>query len=188
MFETIAFYTFAALTTVMFLITIFSKNALYAMTALAAGMILISGFFFLLDADFLGVVQIVVYTGAVMALYAFGMMFLDVTRELKEKIIAPRKAFLLVSILTVLLIGAIAATPFAVHAFSVPAPTHPGVANPQDVGYSLFTTYLLPFEVASVMLLVAMVAGIVLASKKMDLSFTTTEEHHITDEMHKEFA
>ena len=53
MFEAVAFYLFAALTIAMFTITVMSKNALYAMSALAAGMIFISGFFFLLDADFL---------------------------------------------------------------------------------------------------------------------------------------
>jgi NADH-quinone oxidoreductase subunit J len=67
MFEAIAFYTFSILTIVMFLIVVFSKNALYAMSALAGGMIFISGFFFMLDAEFLGIVQIVVYSGAVMA-------------------------------------------------------------------------------------------------------------------------
>jgi NADH-quinone oxidoreductase subunit J len=84
MYELIAFYLFSGLTIVMFAIVVLSKNALYSMSALAAGMILISGFFFLLDADFLGVVQIIVYTGAVMALYAFGMMFFDATQDIKE--------------------------------------------------------------------------------------------------------
>ena len=76
MFEVVAFYLFAVLTIAMFIITVVTNNALYALSSLAAGMIFISAFFFLLNADFLGVVQIVVYTGAVMALYAFGMMFL----------------------------------------------------------------------------------------------------------------
>jgi len=86
MFEVIAFYTFSILTIIMFGIVVFSKNALYAMSALAGGMIFIAGFFFLLGAEFLGVVQIVVYSGAVMALYAFGMMFFDTTRDVKENI------------------------------------------------------------------------------------------------------
>jgi NADH-quinone oxidoreductase subunit J len=66
--EAIAFYLFSAITIGMFLIVVFSKNALYAMSALAGGMIAISGFFFLLDADFLGAVQLIDYPGAVMAL------------------------------------------------------------------------------------------------------------------------
>ena len=77
MFEVVAFYLFAFLTIAMFSVTVLTKNALYALSSLAAGMIFISAFFFLLGADFLGAVQIVVYTGAVMALYAFGMFFLD---------------------------------------------------------------------------------------------------------------
>ena len=68
----------------MFLITVLTNNTLYALSSLAAGMILILWFFFLLDAEFLGVVQIVVYSGAVMALYAFGMMFLTLLVRLRE--------------------------------------------------------------------------------------------------------
>ena len=85
MFEAIAFYLFAFLTIAMFFIAVTTSQALYALTALAAGMIFISAFFFILGADFLGAIQIVVYSGAVMALYAFGMMFFDTTREVKEK-------------------------------------------------------------------------------------------------------
>ena len=81
MYEVIAFYVFAALTVGMFSIVVMTKNALYAMSALAGGMIFVSGFFFILDAEFLGVVQIPVYSGAIMALYAFGMMFFDTTRD-----------------------------------------------------------------------------------------------------------
>lgn len=85
MFEAIAFYLFAFLTIAMFYITVTTSQALYALTALAAGMIFISAFFFILGADFLGAVQIVVYSGAVMALYAFGMMFLILRERLKRR-------------------------------------------------------------------------------------------------------
>ena len=81
MFEIVAFYLFSFLTIGMFSVTVMTNNALYSLSSLAAGMIFVSAFFFLLDADFLGVVQIVVYTGAIMALYAFGMMFFDYSNE-----------------------------------------------------------------------------------------------------------
>ncbi|HEY9202960.1 MAG TPA: NADH-quinone oxidoreductase subunit J, partial [Sulfurimonas sp.] len=81
MFEAVAFYLFAFLTISMFYIAVTTSQALYALSALAAGMIFISAFFFILGADFLGAIQIVVYSGAVMALYAFGMMFFDTTRD-----------------------------------------------------------------------------------------------------------
>ncbi len=184
MFETLAFYTFAGLTTAMFMITITSKNALYAMTSLAAGMIFISGFFFLLNADFLGVVQIVVYTGAVMALYAFGMMFFDVTRDVKESIISPKSVGFL-SVSAALLMTFILSAPIAISRHT----DHPiinDIDNPQNIGVVLFTKYLIPFEVASIMLLVAMVAGIILASKRMDISLTTTIEDDMKLEAGKE--
>ena len=80
----IAFYTFAFLIIASFIVVVTSNNALYSMSALASGMILISGLFFLLNADFLGVVQLIVYTGAVIALYAFAMIFFDTTKNLIE--------------------------------------------------------------------------------------------------------
>jgi NADH-quinone oxidoreductase subunit J len=180
MFEAIAFYTFSAVTIVMFWITVTSRNALYAMSALAAGMIMISGFFFLLDADFLGVVQIIVYTGAVMALYAFGMMFFDTTRVVKENIRAPKLVFLLSGLTALLLVIAFVA-PIAGDHIKALYPMVEGVQNPQAVGVVLFTKYLVPFEVAAVMLLVAMIAGIVLAGKKMDESLTLKVEDEIEE-------
>ena len=103
MFEAIAFYLFAFLTITMFYIAVTTSQALYALSSLAAGMIFISAFFFILGADFLGAVQIVVYSGAVMALYAFGMMFFDTTRDVKEK--QGNKAIILgLSILSAILI------------------------------------------------------------------------------------
>ena len=109
MIEAIAFYTFAILTFSMFYITVTTNNALYALSSLAAGMIFISGFFFLLGAEFLGVVQLIVYSGAVMALYAFGMMFFDSTRAVKENVKNPKRVFALSALaafLTVLIFTA----------------------------------------------------------------------------------
>ncbi|MEA2111792.1 MAG: NADH-quinone oxidoreductase subunit J [Campylobacterota bacterium] len=176
MFEAIAFYLFAILTIVMFYITVTSKQALHAMTALAAGMIFISAFFFLLGADFLGAVQIIVYTGAVMALYAFGMMFFDTTRELKENN-TPSLIVFGLSGLAALMIVIIFTAPIVSDNITAAYPILEGVGNTETVGMVLFTKYLVPFEVAAVMLLVAMIAGIVLAGKKMDISLTLVDEN-----------
>ncbi len=179
MYELIAFYLFSGLTIAMFLIVVLSKNALYSMSALAAGMILISGFFFLLDADFLGVVQIIVYTGAVMALYAFGMMFFDATQDIKEDI-GDSKIIYGLWIASAVLIVIMIVAPFASDKLLLDAPIDNhmiiGASNPQAVGVVLFTKYLAQFELAAVMLLVAMIAGIVLVSKKMDESITLNPE------------
>ncbi len=181
LFEVVAFYLFATLTVVMFCITVFTNNALYALSSLAAGMIFISAFFFLLDAEFLGAVQIVVYTGAVMALYAFGMMFFDSLTTINEKIKNPRLVFLL-SGLIALLIVVIFVSPIIGQNVEANLPIHPEWGNTQDVGVVLFTKYLIPFEVAAVMLLVAMVGGIILAGKKMNTSYTQLSENQIEEQ------
>ena len=171
MFEAVAFYLFAFLTIAMFYITVTTSQALYALTALAAGMIFISAFFFILGADFLGAIQIVVYSGAVMALYAFGMMFFDTTRDLKEK---QGNKFIItgLSTLAAILVVVIFSAPMVSENITALYPIVDGAGNTQEVGMVLFTKYLVPFELAAVMLLVAMISGIVLAGKKMDLSLT----------------
>jgi len=171
MYEMVAFYLFSALTIGLFLITVMSKNVLYAMTSLASGMVLISGFFFILGADFLGVVQLIAYVGAIMALYSFAMMFFDATRDIKEKNTNSALVFLLGGLSAVVLVLMFAA-PIHSDAIGSLYPMHEGVGNAQDVGIILFTKYLIPFEVAALMLLVAMISGIILAGKKMDQSLT----------------
>ena len=183
MFEVVAFYLFAVLTIAMFTITVVTKNALYALSSLAAGMIFISAFFFLLNADFLGVVQIVVYTGAVMALYAFGMMFFDSISDVEEKISNPRLAFFLTGIVA-LLVVLILLAPIVSSNIIASYPIHNEYSNTADVGLILFTKFLVPFEVAAVMLLVAMIGGIILAGKKMDTDTSSLEaeqDHHHCD-------
>lgn len=177
--EAVAFYLFAILTVGMFTYTIMSSQALYALSAMAAGMIMISAFFFMLNADFLGAVQIIVYTGAVMALYAFGMMFFDTTREVKERNTSKAIVFTL-GVLAALTVIAIVAMPIVADSIAPVFPEPEGVQNPKAVGIVLFTKYLVPFEVAAVMLLVAMIAGIVMAGKKMDRSLTKMKEEEIT--------
>ena len=179
MFEIVAFYLFAFLTIGMFSITVMTNNALYALSALAAGMIFISSFFFLLDADFLGVVQIVVYTGAVMALYAFGMMFFDTMAEVKEKVNNPRLAFFLTGMVALIIVVMFAAPIIGENAQTGLYPIHPTYGNVQDIGLVLFTKYLIPFEIAAVMLLVAMIGGIILAGKRMDVSYSEMSEEEI---------
>ena len=182
MFETVAFIIFSVLTISMFSIAVITNNALYALSSLAAGMIFISAFFFLLGADFLGAVQIVVYTGAVMALYAFGMMFFDSLSDVKEKIQNPRLVFLLSGGVALLIVVVLIA-PVIGQNVEANYPIHPEYGNTADVGIVLFTKYLLPFEVAAIMLLVAMIGGIVLAGKKMNQSFSEMSEEDIDEKI-----
>jgi NADH-quinone oxidoreductase subunit J len=182
MFEAVAFYLFAALTITLFTIVVMTKNALYALSSLAAGMIFISAFFFLLDADFLGVVQIIVYAGAVMALYAFAMMFFDITKDVKEKNPSKKIVFFLSGMVALLLV-IILLTPVISDKVKALYPVSDEVGNAEAVGIVLFTKYLVPFELAAVMLLVAMIAGIILASKRMDESITLQIDQEIEKEV-----
>jgi NADH-quinone oxidoreductase subunit J len=182
MFEIVAFIIFSVLTISMFSITVLTNNALYALSSLAAGMIFISAFFFLLNADFLGAVQIVVYTGAVMSLYAFGMMFFDSLAEVKEKIKNPRLVFLLSGMLSLIVVIVFIA-PIIGQDVEANYPVHPEYGNSVDVGLVLFTKYLVPFEVAAIMLLVAMIGGIVLAGKKMNESYSEMKEDEIDEKI-----
>lgn len=162
MLEAISFYLFAILIIASFSIVALSSNILYSMSALAAGMIFISGIFFTLGAEFLGVVQIAVYTGAVMALYAFGMMFFDSSKEVREYR-QYTKTIALLSVGSALMVAIIVAIPRIVIMSVGEAPQSQG--NVESLGMLLFTKYLLPFELAAIMLLIAMVAGIILVKK-----------------------
>ena len=172
MFEAIAFYLFSAASLACFGISVISKNVLHAMSALAGGMIFISALFFLLEAEFLGVVPIIVYSGAVLVLYAFSMMFFDVSRDVEQenknqKIIFSLEffsAFLLVVIFS----SPIVLSHMDASLVQVSSQNLSELSNIEAIGILLFTKYLVVFELAAVMLLVAMVAAIVLVHKDMD--------------------
>lgn len=165
MLEAISFYLFAILIIASFSIVVLSANILYSMSALAAGMIFISGIFFTLGAEFLGVVQIAVYTGAVMALYAFGMMFFDSSKEVREYR-QYTKTIALLSVGSALMVALIIAIPRIVIINMGEASQVESQGNVESLGMLLFTKYLLPFELAAIMLLIAMVAGIILVKKE----------------------
>lgn len=180
MFEIVAFTLFSALTISMFSITVFTSNTLYALSSLAAGMIFLSGFFFLLDAEFLGVVQIVVYSGAVMALYAFAMMFFDSLSDIYEDIKKQRNVFLL-SGLSALILVVILIAPILGQKLELENHTDENLSNAVNIGQVIFTKYILVFELASIMLLLAMISAIVLASKNMDISYSELNEEKIDE-------
>jgi NADH-quinone oxidoreductase subunit J len=98
-------------------------------------------------------------------------MFFDATRDIKEKNTNGALVFLLGGLSALVLVLMFAA-PIHSEAITALYPMTEGVGNAQDVGMVLFTKYLVPFEVAALMLLVAMIAGIILAGKKMDVSLT----------------
>ena len=144
------------------LMVITSKNPVYSVLWLILVFFSISGHYLLLNAQFLAIVNIIVYAGAIMVLFLFVIMLLDLKEEERRKI---RKFSLLAGVVSVGAIVGIfvksllATSPGA----DLPTPQLEGATIP--LGRLLFTNYLLPFEIVSVLLLVAMV-GVILLSKK----------------------
>lgn len=167
MIEEIAFYFFAVVVLGFFLIAVLSKNMLYALSALAAGMVFLSGFYFLLDAEFLGVIQIIVYSGAVLGLYSFAMMFFDSSKEIKEKLKAKKSFFTLVVLSAILLLAIFSG--FKIQNNS----TDLALADPalfdynKQLAFAVFSKYLLAFEFIAILLLIALICAIVLTHKEL---------------------
>jgi NADH-quinone oxidoreductase subunit J len=160
----VLFYVFAALTLLCGALVIanpFSRNPVTSAMFLVLTIISMAGLFVLLHAFFLAAVQILVYAGAVIVLFLFVIMLLDLKEEQRRKI----KMFGLVA--GVVSVGAIVAIFLkSLHATNLnarPAPATEG--DTASLGKLLFTQYVLPFEIVSVLLLVAMI-GVILLSKK----------------------
>ena len=161
----ILFYVFAALTLLCGVLVIanpFSRNPVTSAMFLVLTIISMAGLFVLLHAFFLAAVQVLVYAGAVMVLFLFVIMLLDLKEEERRRV----KKFGLITGLVA--VGAIVTIFVKTIRVTKPggnlsAPTVEG--EPAALGKLLFTQYLLPFEVVSVLLLVAMV-GVILLSKK----------------------
>ena len=163
--QDIFFYLFAALTLLCGLMVVanpFSRNPVTSAMFLVLTILSMAGLFVLLHAFFLAAVQILVYAGAVMVLFLFVIMLLDLKEEQRRGInrFGIVSGAVSVGAVMVIFIKAIVATgPGA----NLPAPTVEGSTQP--LGRMLFTEYILPFEILSVLLLVAMV-GVILLSKK----------------------
>lgn len=165
MFEAVAFYFFAFLTLSAFFVVISTNNLLYALTALASGMIFISSFFFILGAEFLGVVQIAVYTGAVIVMYAFGLMFLDISQGIKEHYQGQMRICIMVLMIAFLLLALFAFPIYHQNVLLEKSTIIINEPNTFGIGRVLFGKYLIAFEIIGVLLLVALIGGVALGLK-----------------------
>lgn len=159
--ETALFYIFAALTLLSGLLVILNRNPITSAMFLVITIAFLAGLFVLLHAFFLAAVQILVYAGAVMVLFLFVIMLLDVRAEERRRF----NAFGIgAGVIGVAALGyVLVSTIIAGRSASGAPATLEGATRP--LGTALFTNYLLPFEIVSVLLLVAMV-GVILLSKR----------------------
>lgn len=166
MIEQLAFYFFSVIVLGFFLVSVLSKNILYSLSALAAGMIFLSGFYFLLNAEFIGVIQIIVYSGAVLGLYSFAIMFFDSSKELKEKIKYKKIFFSLVILSTLLLLLMISGFKYQNISTDLTLKDPLIFDYSKQLAFAIFSKYLLAFEFIAVLLLIALVCAIVLTHKE----------------------
>ncbi|HEF1031831.1 TPA: NADH-quinone oxidoreductase subunit J [Campylobacter coli] len=167
MIEILAFVFFSVVVLGFFLVAVLSKTMLYSLSALAGGMVFLSGFYFLLDAEFLGVIQIIVYSGAVLGLYSFAMMFFDSSKEFKEKLRAKKSFFLLVILSAVLLLFMLLGFKYQNIAGDL-ALSDPNLFDyNKQLAFAIFSKYLLAFEFIAILLLITLVCAIVLTHKEL---------------------
>jgi NADH-quinone oxidoreductase subunit J len=167
--DNVVFWVFAPISIASAVGMLVVRNAVHAALFLVVNLFTIAVMYLLLDAPFLFAVQIVVYAGAIMVLFLFVIMLLGVDRDvdLKDRLFAQR------GLAALLAVGFVAELFFALRAgigFATKAPegfdavNDPG--NTQAVAEVLFRDYFFPFEVTSILLIVAAIATMVLAQRK----------------------
>ncbi|OHV19520.1 NADH-quinone oxidoreductase subunit J [Rhizobium sp. RMa-01] len=161
------FLLFATVSVITALTLVMARNPVHSALALMACFLQISAIFVLLEAPLLAVIQIFVYVGAIMVLFVFVIMMIDVREAVLQRFLPGGNMPALV--LLVLLGVEMLALVLWSGRFSLTEPvTVSGGDQVRQLSTTLFADYLLPFEVASVILLAALVGAIVLAQKEQE--------------------
>jgi len=167
-FERVIFYIFAAILVFAAGRVITVRNPVHAAMHLVLAFFTCAGLWLLLEAEFLAITLVLVYVGAVMVLFLFVVMMLDInTSPLREGFVR----YLPVGATVALLIFAemfmmVGAKHFGAAAVVIPARHAEGYSNVRELGSVLYTDYVYPFEIAAVILLVAIIAAIALTMRK----------------------
>ena len=163
-FKTALFYILSAILVVAALRVVTARNPVHAVLFLVLAFFNASGLWLLLQAEFLAIALIVVYVGAVMVLFLFVVMMLDINLERLRQgfwgnlwLGGPIAVLMVVEMVAVL-----SARSFGPEALPVPAAPAAGYSNTKALGTAIYTDYVYPFELASVILLVALIAAVVL--------------------------
>jgi NADH-quinone oxidoreductase subunit J len=165
MLTTLFFYLFSAALLLAAVMVIWARNPVHSVLFLILAFFNAAGLFVLLGAEFIAMILVIVYVGAVMVLFLFVVMMLDVDfAELKAGFIknAPLGAVVGIALAAelVLFVAGRALLPDSIA--RVTSPTPPGISNTEALGRILYTDFLLFFEAAGIVLLIAMIGAIVL--------------------------
>lgn len=168
--EAIAFYTLSALILAFAILVVSARNTVHSVLFLVANFLFVAALYVLLGAQFLAVIQVLVYAGGIVVLYLFVVMLVKLKQPETHR--DPRRRSRLGLVLSLAVLAEFAL--IALYGTASPAgagairPTEAPLAvhNVEQVGWALYTDYLVPFELASILLLVAMVGAIILARRE----------------------
>jgi NADH-quinone oxidoreductase subunit J len=171
MVTSLLFILFAGLAIGCALAVVAQRNPLYSAISLIGVFISLASLYLTLAAPFIAAVQVIVYAGAIMVLVVFVIMLLNVEEEEHRR---TRLAYLVPTaiVLGAILIGEVMFVLYSVP-FSATPPGFSDVGLTEQIGVGLFTKYLLPFEITSILLLMAIVGAMTLARRTMGLSPVT---------------
>jgi len=166
--EQIIFYVFAAVLLFAASMVITVRNPVRAALFLILAFFTSSGIWLLLEAEFLAMTLVLVYVGAVMVLFLFVVMMLDIDlAPLQEGFTRYLPLGILVAaLITIEMIAVLGASHFGLDIVSAPIPHPEGYSNTKEIGLLLYTVYVYPFEIASVILTVAIIAAITLTLRE----------------------
>jgi NADH-quinone oxidoreductase subunit J len=161
------FLGLAAVALISGVLVVFQTSPLYSALWLIVNFFAVAGIYLVLHAEFIAAIQIIVYAGAIMVLFLFVIMLLNL-RQAEEPTKRPYSAQKVAGFfLSVAMAFFIAYGMASVH-LGPAAPATPGLGNTESIAKLLFTDYLLPFEVTSVLLLVSIVGAVVLSKSKLE--------------------
>lgn len=163
-FEQLAFYLFASIAVLAAAMVVTVRNPVRAALFLILTFFAVACIWMMLEAEFLAIVLILVYVGAVMVLFLFVVMMLDIDfDQLREGFAETLPIGATVAVLVLLqLIVVLTSGPFELEQIATPVPATADYANTHQLGLLLYTYYVYPFELAAVMLVLAMIAAIAL--------------------------
>lgn len=164
--EQILFFFVAAVAVISAASFVFSKNPIYSILSLIVTMFSIAGLYVLLNAQFLGIVQIIVYAGAIMVLFLYILMMLNLNKGDEGKKSNVMK-FLGVFAGGILLIGMLGAYRGMKEVEWASANTDHSVGLTKNLGRLLFSEYVLPFELASILILSGIVGAVLIGKRDL---------------------
>ena len=169
----IAFYTLSAFILGFAMLVVTTKDTVHSVLFLVLDFLFVAALYVLLGAQFLAVIQILLYAGGIVVLYLFVVMLVNLKRAPELHVDSHRRTkvgvFLAAAVLAELAAIAVYSTaaPGTARAARAASAAIPVSGNTEQVGWLLYTSYLIPFEIASMLLLVPMIGAIVLAKREL---------------------